>query len=148
VEYKEILDVIAPCGLNCQKCFAYSKGEIKKLSTSLQKKLGTFDRYAERFSEFLPVFNNYPAFKKLLSYFTQSDCPGCRRGTGRYPDCAVNTCYREKDVDFCFQCEQFPCQKVNFDSDLKRRWIKINNRMKDIGVKSYYEETKDLSRYR
>ncbi len=59
----------------------------------------------------------------------------------------VTECYKKKGVDFCFQCDEFPCEKTNFDPHLKARWIKMNNRMKEIGVESYYEETKDLCRY-
>ncbi|MCK4480286.1 MAG: DUF3795 domain-containing protein, partial [Candidatus Lokiarchaeota archaeon] len=68
MEYKDILKVIAPCGLNCYKCFANSDGTIRKSSLELQNSLGSFDIYAERFSSFLPIFKEYPSFKKLLSY--------------------------------------------------------------------------------
>ena len=58
------------------------------------------------------------------------------------------TCHAEKGVDFCFQCDEFPCEKTHFDADLKRRWVQMNNRMKEVGVEAYYEETKDAPRYR
>ena len=148
MEYNEILAFLAPCGLSCRKCLAYSEGEIRTHSSELQKLLGNFDIYAERFSAFLPVFKNYPDFKKLLTYFTKADCHGCRKGTGIYSNCGVVTCYKEKGVDFCFQCEEFPCEKTNFDPHLHRRWIEMNNRMKEIGVEGYYEETKGRPRYR
>jgi hypothetical protein len=64
VDYKEILNDLAPCGLSCRKCFAYTKGEIGRHSNELQKLLGNFDVYAERFSAFLPEFKNYPEFKE------------------------------------------------------------------------------------
>lgn len=148
MEYKDILEILAPCGLNCRKCFAFSEGKISMLSKKLQELLGAFDRYAERFSVFLPVFKNYPSFKELLAYFTQSDCKGCRSGTCKYPNCGVITCYQKKGVDFCFQCDEFPCEKTNFDSDLKYRWIQMNNWMKEMGVESYFQEIADLPRYR
>lgn len=148
MEYQDILDILAPCGLNCRKCFAHSEGDIGTLSAQLQERLGSFDRYAERFSAFLPVFNNYPSFEELLAYLAQADCNGCRKGGCLWPDCGVITCYQQKGVGFCFQCNEFPCEKTNFDPDLKRRWIQMNNRMQEIGVESYYQETKDLPRYR
>lgn len=148
MEYKDILDILAPCGLNCLKCFAYSEGEIKMFSKKLQELLGSFDRSSERFSAFLPVFKNYPSFKKLLAFFTKSDCRGCRKDTCIRPNCGVITCYQKRGVDFCFQCDAFPCNKTNFDPDFERRWIQINNRMKEIGVESFYQETKDLPRYK
>ncbi|MFW9829809.1 MAG: DUF3795 domain-containing protein [Promethearchaeota archaeon] len=147
MKYEEILERLAPCGLNCYKCYAHSNGEIRKNSTSLLNLLGSFDVYAERFSSFLPIFKHYPSFKELLSYFTKENCNGCRKGTCIYPDCQVKDCSKEKRVDFCFQCDEFPCDKTNFDPHLKRRWLKMNNRMKEIGVESYYNETKDKPRY-
>jgi len=149
MEYKEILNILAPCGLSCRKCLFYIDGEIRAHCMELRKLLGDFDRYAERFSDFIhPIFGNYPAFRDLLTYFVQSDCSGCRKGTCKYSRCGVITCYQQKGVDFCFLCDEFPCEKTNFDPDLKRRWIHMNKRMKLIGVEAYYQETKDLSRYK
>jgi len=110
MEYKEILNFLAPCGLSCKKCFANIEGKIKVHSKELQRLLGAFDVYAERFSKFLPVFKNYPNFKELLHYLTQGDCLGCRKGICKYPNCGVINCYKEKGVDFCFQCSEFPCE--------------------------------------
>ena len=148
MDRQSLLAHIAPCGLDCSKCFASSDGEIKWLSVKLVYLLGNFDKYAERFSDFLPVFAHYPSFKMLLSYLAHGDCVGCRSGTCRYPQCGVMSCVKMKDVDFCFQCDEFPCEKSNLDPDLKRRWIIMNERMKEIGVEAYCEETKDLPRYK
>jgi hypothetical protein len=147
MKYEEILNDLAPCGLSCRKCFAYTKGGICSHSRALRKALGNFDVYAERFSEFLPEFKNYPRFKAMLAYFEHADCKGCRNGTCKWPNCGVVSCYREKGVDFCFQCDEFPCEKSNFDAHLKRRWIQMNQRMKEIGVEGYYAETRDAPRY-
>jgi hypothetical protein len=67
--------------------------------------------------------------------------------TCKYPNCGVVDCYKDKGVDFCFQCDDFPCDKTNFDPHLEKRWRQMNTRMKEIGVEAYYEETKDLCRY-
>ncbi len=147
MEYKEILNILAPCGLNCGKCLANSEGEIKKHSKELKGLLGNFDRYAKRFSAFMPVFKNYSEFKELLEFLTQGNCNGCRKGDCKYPNCGVAKCYQEKGVDFCFQCHEFPCDKTNFDPDLKQRWLQMNNRMREVGIEAYFKETKDLPRY-
>lgn len=148
MEYQEILRILAPCGLSCQKCLANATGEIRQRSVQLRELLGAFDIYAQRFSQFLPVFENYPQFKTLLEHFSQADCLGCRNGTCKHPDCGVIRCYKSKKVDFCFQCDEFPCDKTNFDPHLRQRWIQMNSRMREIGVEAYYEEAKDLPRYR
>ena len=148
MEYSVILELLAPCGLNCGKCQAYSAGEIKHHAAELKRLLGSFDRYAERFSSFQPVFKNYPAFRELLSQFSEANCKGCRQGDCKYPNCGVAACSKQKGVDFCFQCSEFPCEKTNFDPNLHERWITMNRRMKEIGVEAYFEKTKDEPRYR
>ncbi len=147
MEYEDILHELAPCGLNCRKCMANHRGDIRKTSERLQHLLGSFDRYAERFSAFLPAFRDYPAFKELLSHFARGDCRGCRAGDCKLPDCQVLACCRAKGVDFCGQCEEFPCESTSFDADLTRRWLQMNSRIKEVGVEPYYEETRDLPRY-
>ena len=42
---------LGPCGLHCGKCFAFAEGEIHQLSQQLEKALGNFDVYAQRFTE-------------------------------------------------------------------------------------------------
>ena len=86
MEYGEILNILAPCGLNCKKCMANADGDIKRHSTALKELLASFDNYAKRFSKFWPVFENYPQFKNLLDHFTQGNCLGCRKGDCKYPN--------------------------------------------------------------
>lgn len=147
MDYSEILHQLAPCGLNCRKCMANADGPIRASSVVLLEALAGFDRFAERFSDHMPVFRNYPAFNELLAHFAGADCHGCRSGVCKFFNCTVMTCHQEKGVDFCFQCGEFPCERTNFDPNLKARWLKMQNRMKDIGVEGFYEETKDLPRY-
>jgi len=147
MNYNDIVNMLAPCGLNCSKCMAYVDGDIKRKACELRSLLGNFDSYAEKFSQFNPVFENYPAFKRLLEHFAQASCKGCRNGNSIYPTCGVTSCYKKKGVDFCFQCNEYPCDRTNFDPDLKEIWIKINNLMKEKGVETYFEESKDLPRY-
>ncbi len=149
MNYEEIVEILAPCGLNCQKCVAYSKGHVKHAAQKLDSFLGNFDSYAERYSNFYPVFKNYQAFKDMLAYFSEADCKGCREGHCKYPDCQVASCneLKEKVMDYCFQCDSFPCEKHGLHADLERRWRERNLRMREIGVNAYYDESKDVPRY-
>lgn len=145
-----IMNSIAPCGLNCEKCFARSGGSIQQLSKDLQTALGNFDIYAERFTDLLgeSVFKEYPSFKKMLAHFAHGSCDGCRNEQCKlFKQCGVRSCHQEKKVDYCFECNDFPCEKTNFDTHLRNRWIKINERIRMIGIEKYYEEIKDLARY-
>jgi len=147
---EKILDALAPCGLSCEKCFAHESGEIRKHSLKLQEKLGNFDLFAKRFETLLgnPIFKKYPDFKMMLDYFSAENCRGCRKESCKlFENCGVRSCHQEKNLDFCFQCDEFPCDKTNFDDNLRKRWIQLNERIREVGIENYYAETKDKPRY-
>ncbi len=150
MDYDTIKNRLAPCGLHCGRCFAFSEGDIRYYSKRLKESLGNFDIYAQRFVELInePVFKKYPDFKELLSYFASVDCNGCRKESCKiFKECRVRNCHVHKNVDFCFQCADFPCKDTGFDQHLYQRSVAINRRMKEIGVEKYYEEIKDKPRY-
>ena len=120
------------------------------LQFQTKKMLGEFNVYAERFVDLLdePIFLKYPDFKEMLNYLSSPGCNGCREERCKlFKDCNVRTCSEEKEVDFCFKCDEFPCEKTGFDEHLLKRSVTINKRMKEIGVERYYNEIKDKSRY-
>jgi len=150
MEYEQIKNRLAPCGLHCGKCFAFKDGDIVENSRQLKKSLGDFDAYAERFVELLdkPVFKKYPEFKEMLEYFSIAGCSGCRNEKCKlFKDCKVRSCSEQKGVDFCFQCSDFPCGNTGFDQHLNDRYVNINRQIEKIGVENYYNEIKDKSRY-
>ena len=148
MEREQILEQLAPCGLSCAKCFYYEKGAIGHHAAELKRLMGNFGIYAERFSAFLPQFEDYPAFARLLDYLAQPGCAGCRHDQCLWPDCGVAACFKEKGVEFCFQCGDFPCDHHNFDEHLARRWEAMNRRMEEVGVEQYFDETRDDPRYK
>jgi hypothetical protein len=150
MNYNQILDALAPCGLSCEKCFAHVDGDIRKYSLKLKEKLGNFEPYAKRFETLLhnPIFKKYPDFNVMLDFFTSENCKGCRNENCRlFKTCGVRGCHQEKNIDFCFECNEFPCNKTNFDENLHSRWIKLNEMIRNIGIEAYYNKTKDKPRY-
>jgi len=133
MDYALIKDRLAPCGLHCGKCFAFTEGDINKYSNLLKDSLGNFDIYAERFVDLIdePVFTKYTDFKELLNYFSSVQCKGCRKEKCKiFKDCKVRGCAEIKEVDFCFQCDEFPCENTGFDQHLHKRSVDINYRIK------------------
>ena len=150
MDYAFIKNRLSPCGLHCGKCFAFVDGDIKNYSQKLKESLGDFDIYAERFVDLIdePVFNKYQDFKALLNYFATVDCAGCRKEKCKiFKNCKVRDCHEKREVDFCFQCSDFPCKNTGFDQHLHQRSVDINRRMKELGVENYYNEIKDNPRY-
>ncbi|PLX13442.1 MAG: hypothetical protein C0597_11740 [Marinilabiliales bacterium] len=150
MNYEQIKKRIAPCGMYCGKCFSFNTGDIGEYASKLQKALGEFDIYAKRFSELIdePKFLKYPEFKEMLNYFATPQCKGCREEKCKlFKDCKVRGCTEKMNVDFCFECRDFQCNDTGFDEHLQKRYVRINERMQEIGVEKYYEEIKDKPRY-
>ncbi len=146
----DIKAVIAPCGLCCETCFAHVNGEIRELSIRLKEKLGNFHAAARRFESMLeePVFKNYPDFARMLDYFAADHCHGCRNEQCRlFKKCSVRPCHQEKGVDFCYQCDKFPCDNTGFDETLHKRWVAINKSIRKKGIQAYCETTRNSPRY-
>lgn len=145
-----IKQAIAPCGLCCKTCFAHVNGDIKKLSIQLKEKLGNFHINAERFVTLLeePIFKKYADFKEILDYFAEGDCQGCRNEQCKlFKDCGVRPCHQKMGVDFCYQCDEFPCDRNNFDEGLYNGWKAINEIIRKKGIETYCQNALSRPRY-
>lgn len=134
MDREQIKASLAPCGLSCERCFAYVDGDIRRLSQELEERLGNFAPYAERYVTLLeaPVFDRYSAVRELLDFFAAENCRGCRNESCRlFRDCGVRSCHQEKQVDFCCECDAFPCDRTRFPEALYNAWVRINGIMRE-----------------
>ena len=147
---ERIKESLAPCGLCCETCFAHVNGEIRLYSLKLKEKLGNFHINAERFVTLLeaPIFEKYPVFKEMLDLFASENCRGCRNEQCKlFKNCGVRKCHQEKQIDFCYECDQFPCEHTNFDPGLYKVWLLVNEKIKKTGIEDYYEKARVRPRY-
>jgi len=114
---------------------------------SLLNLLESFDSFAGKFSAFEPGLRKYPDFKEVLILLSKASCEGCRGDRIVNPDCSISPCVKEKGYDFCFECQEFPCDKRDLDQKLREGWIKGSSRMIEIGVEAYFDEVKNRSHY-
>jgi len=95
---------------------------------------------------------NYNEFVKVLKWLASQDkpCKGCRYGGGWswWPDCPVRDCVIQKGLDFCYQCSDFPCNKLKEEPFLtnKKAIIEANNQIKSLGIEKYAEQLIDKFR--
>jgi hypothetical protein len=90
----EIFQMTGYCGINCSDCkCSKAKDDEKLLQFFISKGIP---------AEKLP-------------------CPGCRAVEGNCPvigeKCETYKCALEKNIDFCYECEDFPCDKLNPAAD-------------------------------
>ncbi|QGY39621.1 DUF3795 domain-containing protein [Pseudodesulfovibrio cashew] len=131
---------LAPCGLSCGSCLAFAGGPIQRHAKALQALLGeNFAAYAKRFEGMNPVFENYSQFEVLLGFLGQGSCSGCREQGCLFLQCKVPACCREHRVDYCHQCEEFPCDVHGMPEGLAERWRINNEKMRELGVATWYQ---------
>ena len=105
---------------------------------------------AKRFETLLedPIFKKYPDFKEMLDYFASEHCSGCRKEQCRiFRNCGVRPCHQSRGVNFCYECEEFPCDRTNFDESLYQVWVTLNNIIRDKGIEAYCEKARNRPRY-
>jgi hypothetical protein len=141
---------LAPCGLCCETCFAHVNGDIRRYSEKLRECLGNFAPYARGFATLLgdPVFEKYADFKEMLDYFAAENCRGCREEQCKlFRNCGVRPCQQEKGVDFCYACDEFPCDRTNFPESMYQVWVRINEKIRETGIEEFYEKARNRPRY-
>lgn len=148
MDYGDAVQYLSPCGLDCGRCADYERGEIRRTSETLLALLKNYERLAKLKAQRNPAFEHYAQFTEVLKAFSQAACSGCR---GEHVLCPLDTCrakdcQKEKQIDFCFQCGEYPCDK-QFFGPLKDRWIRVNDRMREIGPAAYYLEQLEKPRY-
>jgi hypothetical protein len=147
IGYLQIVARVAPCGIDCERCVRYAGGRVRRLAAELAAALEGFDKMAPRVVDRYPVLADYDAFVDILRLFSGAECTGCRNGGAQLPFCAARTCFREKQVDFCYQCDEYPCRRNDYPENLVVRWRSCNDRMREVGVEQYYTESLAKPRY-
>ena len=137
---------ISYCGkYYCAFC-DYHKGTIVEAAKTLLA-------FAERYGSLRLIADannacDFDEFMKGLGWLASQEqpCKGCRFGGGWswWGDCPVRDCCTQKGVDFCYQCEDFPCKKLREEPLLKRKkeMIEASNQIKSLGIESYMQRLK------
>lgn len=76
-----------------------------------------------------------------------SKCPGCS-GKGfltKHPTCGVLSCNQRKGLEYCYECEEYPCKKYvgadSSDSFISHyNQFKDNEKAKRMGIELYMNE--------
>ncbi|MBU1003638.1 MAG: DUF3795 domain-containing protein [Proteobacteria bacterium] len=147
MRYEELVAQVAPCGLDCGRCLDNPASPICGLSRRLKGELGGFAALAGRFAGMDPVFKEYQAFDRLLERLGKGGCTGCRSGNCLLTSCGVKDCVRERSVDFCHECGEFPCDRTLLPAVLHERWQRNNERMREVGLEAFLAQTRLKPRY-
>ena len=114
---KEDTVLISYCGLYCGDCHAYT-GTVSRLAKELRKELRKteYDKFAKYMSKY-PSGKDFKYFDecyKVLGAMIGFQCEkGCRLGGGS-SSCKIRQCCLEKNIEGCWQCNEFEkCKKLD-----------------------------------
>ncbi|OGP67961.1 MAG: hypothetical protein A2W27_03560 [Deltaproteobacteria bacterium RBG_16_44_11] len=94
----DYLQMTGPCGIDCFNCVLYLANSNKKLRKAVAEKMQ------------LPEH--------------EAVCNGCRAHGGIIPalkrtePCQVFQCISQKGFKFCFECSDFPCDRLHLYADM------------------------------
>ena len=128
------LRLITYCGLYCGLCAEINR--IPRIAQDLRdtmKKEG-YDQWGQ----------NLPGFKEFWSFLNNliesKTTRSCREGTCGAPFCSIRKCAREKNVDICIYCEDYPCNRIDGIAQGYPTLLTDGKRLKDIGVDAWIVE--------
>jgi len=126
------------CGLYCRLCahMARMPGQARALRDTMRKE--GWEHFGEG------VHRGFGEFWRILQELGADDetCPGCRGGCGD-PGCEIRTCARERQVEICPLCDDFPCTHIE---QLARRYptlIADGARLREIGIDRWLAEQEE-----
>jgi len=92
------------CGLYCEHCAV--KAKVEPAAKVLYDEMGSAG--FEDVIAFIPGGEGFWSF--LKSMVNDGMCVSCRDGSGN-PGCAVRICAKERGIEMCAFCEEYPCDK-------------------------------------
>ncbi|NIQ07757.1 MAG: DUF3795 domain-containing protein [Candidatus Korarchaeota archaeon] len=110
-EYEKESELIAYCGIYCRLC-DYFTGRIRDSAKELLEIVKTHGEL-KLFAEIAKTFE-FENFVKGLEWLSNkmSPCIGGCKGGGGWKECPIRKCCIDKDVRFCNECKQFPCEII------------------------------------
>lgn len=153
-----LLEYVAPCSLLCYTCPSCKKGIVCDLAKQLNHYV---EGYGESLKKSYPnfcykkVLKKYDNFKEQLDRLSAHKCLGCRLGAGENGVCMVGCiipeCTKEQGVDFCGECNKFPCDKVKagavYNVELYEKWLDGSQKIKEVGAIAYFDEESKKAHY-
>jgi len=101
---------ICYCGLYCENCTV--KARVAPAAKALYDEMCKAG--FEEVINFIPGGEGFWPFLKSMA--TEGLCVSCKDGGGD-PRCAIRLCAREKGIEMCAFCEEYPCN--HFDASLQ-----------------------------
>ena len=155
---EEMINAVGPCSIMCYTCFGYLEGGIRKHAACLHELYkgcyeGHVNVYKDNLTkERIEKLNRIIIFNEMLQeLYNKPGCEGCQSNNGEHggciAGCKIPKCSKEHDVNFCADCEEFPCRKICVPESIRQIWLDGNNYIKEHGIEQWFEKNKNTAHY-
>jgi len=132
----EQLEFVGYCGLCCELCA--ERARIPRQAAALQQAMA--EEGWPYWGHTVPGFTEFWEFLEKLHI--QEGCPGCRAGGG-FPECQIRVCARERVLELCNRCPDFPCDHIEALGAVYPTLIADNRRLQRVGLEQWLREQKE-----
>jgi hypothetical protein len=142
VDIKEAKKLIGYCGIYCGSCGMFRGRIYAKIARELLEVIKAAD-YPEELTinpkGITPDFD-FNEFLKGVEYFCKEDSGAycqdpCKQGGGVL--CKNRTCVKEKGLEICYECKDFPCNHFSWTLEESPEKRKDFERFKKIGFEEW-----------
>ena len=135
------LTYVTYCGLYCELCA--HRNRIPQKASQLQKSLHEegMDNWYQYISE---MKNTFPTFWQFLQKLIDLDCT-CRTGGGP-PDCKIRQCAKQKGIEICTQCKEYPCKLIQNLAEHYPTIIQDGKRLQKISLEKWVKEQEERAK--
>jgi len=139
---QKLLCQVAYCGLYCGLCA--HRIRIPQQASQLQKSLheeGFDDWY-----QYVPdLKDTFPPFWQFLQKLTEIDCT-CRTEGGP-PECKIRQCAKQKGIEVCPRCKDYPCTLIQSLAEHYPTLIQDGKRLQKIGLEKWVKEQEERAKH-
>ena len=132
------LEFVTYCGLYCGLCA--DRTRIPQRAAALQAAM-----VEEGWPYYGPTMPGFEEFWRFLQELTEGGCPGCRAGGGP-PNCLIRVCARQRGLETCNQCDEFPCSRIEALATSYPTLIADNRRRQAVGLEQWLAEQEERAR--
>jgi len=138
---QDSLRLVGYCGLYCGLCAQRSRipREARQLQNSLHEE--GFDDWYRYFPDIKEAF---PPFWQFLRWLVELHC-ACR-ADGRPPDCQMRRCARERRIDVCTQCSDYPCAHIAGLAERYPTMIQDGKHLQKVGLETWIKEQQERAK--
>lgn len=135
---QNLLRYVTYCGLYCGLCA--NRNRIPQQANQLQKTLR--EEGMDSWYRFIPEMTDaFPPFWQFLQKLVDLDCT-CRTGGGP-PDCQIRQCAKQKAIQVCPECKEYPCELIQNLAEHYPTLIQDGKRMQKIGLEKWVKEQEE-----